>query len=286
MRHPALISLSHDHHHGLAMGLRLSQGEKALLTDGWTHEPAWQADQVARFYQDELVPHFRAEEEVLFPAVLAALPQQADLIKRLLGDHRNLAAQIDTLRTLPADRLGPVLQDIGHLLQDHIRAEERVLFPACETGLSPDVLDALARKLAGAKQNASPKEGGNPAAGGVVLLVEDEVEFRHLFALLLEAEGIEVVQAANGPEAMRALEQRGREIRLVVTDMNLPGTDGTLIASRTRETAPSAKILAMSGYGGADMRLAATEAGADEFMNKPFDPPRAVDTVKRLLGMT
>src|SRR5512143_2894435 len=174
MRHPALISLSHDHHHGLALGLRLSQGEKALLTDGWTHEPARQAEQVARFYQDKLVPHFRAEEEVLFPAVMAALPQLADLIRRLVGDHRNLEARIDTLRTLPAARLRPALQDIGHLLQDHIRAEERVLFPACEAGLPPDVLDALAPGLAGAKQNDSPKEVGNPAAGGVVLLVEDE----------------------------------------------------------------------------------------------------------------
>ncbi len=117
-----------------------------------------------------------------------------------------------------------------------------------------------------------------------ILLVEDELEFRRLFAMLLEAEGLEVLQVSDGREAIRVLEEHGREIRLVVTDMNLPGADGTLIVSRAREVAPAAKILAMSGYGGTDMRRAAAQAGADEFMNKPFDPPKAVETVKRLLG--
>lgn len=111
------------------------------------------------------------------------------------------------------------------------------------------------------------------------------MEFRRLFALLLEAEGLEVLQAADGGEALRVLEERGRAIHLVVTDMNLPGADGTRIVSRARTAVPGAKILAMSGYGGTDMRRAAAEAGADEFMNKPFDPPGAVRTVKRLLGM-
>ncbi len=120
----------------------------------------------------------------------------------------------------------------------------------------------------------------------MILLVEDELEFRRLFALLLEAEGLAVLQAADGREAMQFLEETRDGIQLVVTDMNLPGPDGTLIVSRAREIARGAKILAMSGYGGADMRRAAAEAGADEFLNKPFDPRRAVEIVKRLLGMS
>ncbi len=273
MRHPSLVSLSHDHHHGLALGLRLSQGDDALLTDGWTHDPAGQAELVTRFYREELAPHFRAEEEVLFPAIRVALPRQGELLDRLVGEHRALASQIAGLGASGGAALRSALRGIGRLLQDHIRSEERVLFPACEAGLSPEVLEWVDRKMAGMR--------GKPA----ILLVEDEIEFRHLFALLLEAEGLEVLQAADGREAIRVLEERGGEIRLVVTDMNLPGADGMLIVSRAREVAPAAKILAMSGYGGADMRRAAAGAGADEFINKPFDPPRAVETVKRLLGM-
>ncbi len=272
MRHPSLVSLSHDHQHGLALGLRLIQGEGALLTDGWTHEPAGQAERVIRFYRDELIPHFRAEEEVLFPAVRAAMPQQNDLIDRLMGEHRALASQVGSLRVPGGPELRPVLRGIGQLLNDHIRSEERILFPACEAGLSPEVLEMVGKKMAGMR--------GKEA----ILLVEDELEFRRLFALLLEAEGLEVLQVSDGREAFRVLEERGKDIRLVVTDMNLPGADGTLIVSRAREVAPAAKVLAMSGYGGSDLRRAAAEAGADEFLNKPFDPPLAVETVKRLLG--
>lgn len=285
MRHSSLIALSHDHHHGLALGLRLSQGEDALLSDGWTHDPAGQASLVMRFYRDELIAHFRAEEEVLFPLVRTDLPQQAALVERLLAEHRLLGSQIGNLLTVPEADLRAALQSIGRLLMEHIRSEERILFPACEAGLSPDVLESLGARVAAVRGNGGRQDQARRQPGHAILLVEDEVEFRRLFALLLEAEGLEVLQAADGREAMHILEQRGREIHLVVTDMNLPGPDGTLIVSRTREVAPAAKILAMSGYGGTDMRRAAAEAGADEFMNKPFDPPRAVETVKRLLDM-
>ncbi len=285
MRHPSLISLSHDHHHGLAVGLRLSQGDAALLADGWTHDPAGQADLVMRFYREELVPHFRAEEEVLFPAARAALPQLGDLIDRLLREHRTLSSQIGSLPTLSGAELRAVLVEIGKLLQEHIRSEERVLFPACEAGVPPDVLEALAGRLGGERGKGGGGERDRAQSKHAILLVEDELEFRRLFALLLEAEGLEVLQAADGREALRVLEEHGQEIHLVVTDMNLPGADGTLIVSRARTAAPDAKILAMSGYGGSDMRRAAAEAGADEFMNKPFDPPGAVKAVKRLLGM-
>jgi CheY-like chemotaxis protein/hemerythrin-like domain-containing protein len=284
MRHPSLISLSRDHHHGLALALRLCQGETALLADGWTHDTGDQVLRVLQSFREELSPHFASEEEVLFPALRAALPEQRDLIERLLRDHRALAAKIIALPMIPATERRTALAEIGRLLQDHIRTEERILFPACEAGCAPNVLAELGERLARSRENAGkPPERVGPRR--VVLLVEDELELRNLFALMLEAEGLEVLQAADGLEAMRLLDERGEAIHLVVTDMNLPGPDGTLIVSHAHRVIPAAKILAMSGYGGPDMRRAASEAGADEFMNKPFDPPRAVKTVKRLLEM-
>jgi len=117
-----------------------------------------------------------------------------------------------------------------------------------------------------------------------VLVVEDEAELRQLFGLLLEAEQIEVFQAADGTEALRLLEEKSESIGLVVTDMNLPGIGGPEIMARARLMVPGAKILAMSGYGGANMISAA--GSADAFMSKPFDPIKAVATVKQLLGNT
>jgi CheY-like chemotaxis protein len=116
-----------------------------------------------------------------------------------------------------------------------------------------------------------------------VLVVEDEADLRELFSLMLEGERIEVLQAGDGTEALRLLEQRGASIDLIVTDMNLPGADGPKVMARAREIAPGAKILVMSGYGGTDM-LSAVQ-GADGFMTKPFNPTQALATVKQLLEL-
>jgi CheY-like chemotaxis protein/hemerythrin-like domain-containing protein len=266
-----LIALSQEHHHGLVLALRLSRGETAPGTEGWTLEPSEQAERVVRFYRERLTPHFAVEEEVLFPVLRGTLPGQEELIDRLIGEHRQLGSKITELSQCSLPGLRGSLADFGRLLQDHIRAEERILFPACETGCSAEVLADLGVRLAGRR--------------GAILLVEDERELRKLFALMLEAESLEVLQAGSGHEAVKLLNEHGQKIHLVVTDMNLPGPGGTLVVSHARRVAPAAKILAMSGYAGADMQRAAAEAGADEFMNKPFDPLKAVKTVKRLLGM-
>jgi CheY-like chemotaxis protein len=280
-----LIPLSHDHHHGLALSLRLCQGETALLTGGWTHDAGEQIRRVCRFFEEDLSPHFTAEEEVLFPFIGAALPEQKTLIERLLQEHRLLAARIAALPGAPAPGQRALLAEVGRLLGDHIRSEERLLFPACETGCAAEALAEMGKRLAEVRRRDSggPRRGKEPRR--VILLVEDELELRNLFALMLEAEGLEVLQAGDGGEALRLLSERGQGIDLVVTDMNLPGSDGTMIVAHAHRVAPSARILAMSGYGGTEMRRAASDAGAHKFMNKPFDPHGAVQTVKQLLGM-
>jgi two-component system cell cycle sensor histidine kinase/response regulator CckA len=118
-----------------------------------------------------------------------------------------------------------------------------------------------------------------------VLLVEDEAELRELFSLLLESEQLKVLQAGNGPDALKVLEENAGAIDLIVTDMNLPGLDGTKIVARARAMAPSAKILAMSGYGGPEMQSVASKAGADGFLSKPFHPTQAVLAVKQMLDL-
>lgn len=117
-----------------------------------------------------------------------------------------------------------------------------------------------------------------------VLLVEDETELRGLFKLLLEAEQMEVLEAGDGAEALRILEERNEAIGVIVTDMNLPGVNGPAIVAHAKTRFPAIRILAMSGYGGADMLSTAVDVHVDGFLNKPFDPPAAVAAVRRLLG--
>jgi uncharacterized protein YndB with AHSA1/START domain len=144
-RHASLVLLSRDHHHGLALALRLRQGPEALLTDGWTHDRQLQARRVRRFAAEELGPHFAAEEEALFPFLRERMPELVPLIVRLLGEHRLLEALVAQLPTDGAAPPSGLPVRIGTLLQRHIRAEERELFAACE-GAGLD-LEAVGRSI-------------------------------------------------------------------------------------------------------------------------------------------
>ena len=144
-RHASLAPLSRDHHHGLALALRLRQGRNALLADGWTHDPVRQARRVLRFAGEELSPHFAAEEEALFPFVRSRLQELGPLLERLIGEHRLMEALLEQLASVEGSPPPGLLERIGEQLEKHIRAEERELFPACET-LGID-LDAIGRPI-------------------------------------------------------------------------------------------------------------------------------------------
>lgn len=134
-RHPSLVTLSHDHHHGLALALRLRQGDSALLTDGWVHDRHEQARRVADFYQTELRRHFLAEEQVLFPAMRRYVPAASELIDRLVLQHRQLEEIIDGVTGPSVRDLSSLLVRLGEVLEQHIRSEERELFPMYEDNI-------------------------------------------------------------------------------------------------------------------------------------------------------
>jgi hemerythrin-like domain-containing protein len=149
-RHPALIPLSHDHHHTLALALRLVQGKAALLNDGWTHDRHEQARRVKELYSGNLRRHFAAEEEILFPAMRAGIAGAGALIDRLQQDHREVEALINALLPDgPADP-GTHLEALGRLLERHIRSEERELFDLFSTELPATVQDEVAKRLSAA----------------------------------------------------------------------------------------------------------------------------------------
>jgi hemerythrin-like domain-containing protein len=137
-RHPGLIGLSHDHHHGLALALRLRQGDNALLNDGWTHDRRAQADVVRRFFENELRGHFAAEEEVLFPLILRHAAESEGVLKDLRQQHRELEAATGRLTAASGLVLEQELVAFGELLERHIRIEERELFPIFERSVPPD----------------------------------------------------------------------------------------------------------------------------------------------------
>ena len=129
MRHASLIPLSQDHHHGLALALRCRKqalGQIPLGAEGLRER----AKEFLAFYANNLVPHFRAEEEVLFPLLRSAVPGSEEMIDELLRNHAQIHRAIRQLEE--GTGLAKLIFDLGDLLERHIRKEERELFPLFE----------------------------------------------------------------------------------------------------------------------------------------------------------
>jgi iron-sulfur cluster repair protein YtfE (RIC family) len=145
MRHPSLIPLSHDHHHGLALALRCRKqalGHIKPMGTAGLHE---RATEVLAFYDSNLIAHFRAEEEVLFPALRAAAPQTGPMIEQLLKDHERIRESMIQLKG--GAGLAKLLFDLGDLLEHHIRREERELFPLFEQQVNASEAESIGEKL-------------------------------------------------------------------------------------------------------------------------------------------
>ncbi len=144
-RHSSLVPLARDHYHGLLLALRLQQGEKALERL-WSHDPAWQAKYVVDFYEKDLSHHFEAEERGLFPFITDVDGAQP-LVDDLLRDHRRFEQYVEEFRADASQATRERLAEFGKLLEEHIRKEDRVLFPLLEKEAAPEVLETIKQKM-------------------------------------------------------------------------------------------------------------------------------------------
>jgi hypothetical protein len=136
-RHRTLVPLSHEHHHALIEARRLR-----CAAEGPGSSTA--ASAFLRFFASETVGHFRAEEELLFPAVVD-FPEAREPIVQALLEHQRIRARAALLRNRLDDRraLADTMRELGELLATHVRYEERRLFPLIESLLDDPTLPAL-----------------------------------------------------------------------------------------------------------------------------------------------
>lgn len=145
MRHPALIPLSHDHHHGLALALRCRKQALGQLKPMGVAGLRERAEEVLEFYGANLIAHFRAEEEVLFPSLQAAAPRCEPLIIELGGDHQAIHRIVEQIKA--ENGLAKAIFEIGDLLERHIRKEERELFPIFEAEIEANQAEAIGAEI-------------------------------------------------------------------------------------------------------------------------------------------
>ncbi len=128
----------------------------------------------------------------------------------------------------------------------------------------PRVLDAVPSDAVAAP--ASPP----PPASETVLLVEDEEEVRKVVREFLQARGYSVLEAADGPQAIRLAATPNGALHLLLTDMVMPVMSGTDLAERIRRTHPGIKVLYMSGYASRGARQNQNLDPQAPFLEKPF----------------
>jgi DNA-binding response OmpR family regulator len=114
-----------------------------------------------------------------------------------------------------------------------------------------------------------------------ILVVDDDPKIVRLVRAYLERDGHLVTEAADGDSALDAM--RREPPSLVVLDLMIPGTPGLDIIRRTRATGDRTPILVLSARGLTSDRIAGLEAGADDYLPKPFSPAELVLRVQRLL---
>lgn len=136
-RSPELAVLSREHHHALDLALRLKRA------DGGQAEAV--AAAAAEFWRRESIEHFQLEEEFLLPSLARHTGPADPDIARTCRDHAELRQRFGQVER--GQRDVEALRRLGELLSEHVRFEERVLFPRVESMLDPHELAELGRQL-------------------------------------------------------------------------------------------------------------------------------------------
>jgi len=129
-----------------------------------------------------------------------------------------------------------------------------------------------------------PKPVARDLSGaGRILFVEDEDAVRVVAARLLRARGYEVIEAADGEEALELAEQHAGEIDLLISDVIMPGLDGPTLLKKARHFLGDAPVMFISGYAEAEFSdLLEGESGVT-FLPKPIDIKTLAERVKQIL---
>jgi DNA-binding NtrC family response regulator len=100
-----------------------------------------------------------------------------------------------------------------------------------------------------------------------ILVVDDEENARIALSKILTREGYDVASACNGYEALNYL--RGKDVELVITDINMPEMDGMTFLRELNRSHPASNVIMITAYGEVESYIEAMNLGAFEYINKP-----------------
>jgi two-component system, OmpR family, response regulator MprA len=120
-----------------------------------------------------------------------------------------------------------------------------------------------------------------------ILVVDDERAVRESLRRALELEGYDIQLAADGQEALRLLEANGEpQPDAVILDVLMPAVDGLEVCRRLRRSGNRVPVLMLTARDEIENRVAGLDAGADDYVTKPFALEELVARVRALLRRT
>lgn len=118
-----------------------------------------------------------------------------------------------------------------------------------------------------------------------VLVVDDDEATRQLICSVLEASGVSCLSAAGGKEAL-GLATAHQDVRLIITDINMPDMNGLMFVERLSATLNQAslpRVIFLTAYPSVDVAVSALRLGAADFLIKPVRPAQLLSIVKQVI---
>jgi len=125
--------------------------------------------------------------------------------------------------------------------------------------------------------SASTSSNGTPANASI-LVIDDEVGIRESLEVLLTLEGYTVKMAADGEQGLRMLELENFD--LVLLDLALPGQTGLELLPQIKDRQPEVPVIMITAYGTVDNVVEAVRAGAENFVQKPWDNEKLLADIR------
>lgn len=186
-----------------------------------------------------------------------------------------------------------VLELAGHVSPQEIRQATSAFERALQRGdlqklllsaqaLSPNEVQLVQQMVDQLRMKREDERPPVARGAAVALVVEDTPDTRALFVEMLQAAGLKVLEATDGQHAIELIETSGPLIDVVLMDYRMPRLNGVETTKKIRQHFPDLPVLFVSAWDEPEMKDAAFEAGAAEYLVAPVDYEDLIDVVSRV----
>ncbi len=121
-------------------------------------------------------------------------------------------------------------------------------------------------------------------ATGKILIVDDEEDVREVLKMHLEGENYSILEAGDGEEAIKVLRSDMMNVAVILCDIRMPKVNGIECIDYLRREAPSIPIVVVTAYPDTDLAVDLMKKGVKDYLVKPVEKEKLVQTVKKLVA--